>query len=130
VIWARPPGLWPFCAVISVGASVRTHCGGRWSPSEEDELRWTPAAGQRCEACWVAVGRLRQDVATLERLRADLAAPVEADPLEAAKERLRAGPFKAKYAEDVERAKERGAVEMERFEAGLVAADGNSGQER
>jgi hypothetical protein len=67
----------------------------------------------------VRIERVRQDVATLERLRADLAAPVEANPIEAAKERLRAGPFKAKYAEDVERAKERGAVEMERFEVEL-----------
>jgi hypothetical protein len=102
-IWARPPGPWSFCAVLSVGASVLSHCGGRWVPSDEDELRWTPPAGQRCEACWAAVERLRQDLATLERLRDDLGA----------------GPFQARYPEDVARAQERAVVEMERFEAEL-----------
>jgi hypothetical protein len=119
VIWARPPGPWSFCAVLDRGASVRTHCGGRWAPSDEDELRWEPVAGQRCEACWAAVERLRRDVATLERLRDDLAARVEADPIEAAKARLRAGPFQARYPEDVARAQERAVVELERFEASL-----------
>jgi hypothetical protein len=119
IIWARPPGIWPFCAVLERGASVRTHCGGRWVPGDEDELRWEPPAGQRCEACWAAVERLRQDLATLERLRDDLVARVEADPIEAAKARLRAGPFQARYPEDVERAKERAVGEMERFEAGI-----------
>jgi hypothetical protein len=45
-------------------------------------------------------------------------------PIEAAKERLRTGPFQARYPEDVARAKERAVVEMERFERGLPEEQG------
>jgi hypothetical protein len=54
IIWSRPvvapPGT-PFCAVVEVGASVRTACGGRWEPSYEDEIRWRVAHGERCGGC-------------------------------------------------------------------------------
>jgi hypothetical protein len=62
IIWSRPavatPGT-PFCAVVEVGASVRTACGGRWEPSYEDEIRWRVAHGERCGGCVreVVVGR-------------------------------------------------------------------------
>jgi hypothetical protein len=54
IVWSRPvvapPGT-PFCAVLEVGASVRTACGGRWEPSYEDEIRWRVAHTERCGGC-------------------------------------------------------------------------------
>jgi hypothetical protein len=50
-------------------------------------------------------------------VRDDLAVRVEVNAIEAAKARLRAGPFQARYPEDVARAQERAAEELERFEA-------------
>jgi hypothetical protein len=85
-----------------------------WQLEEDEEL--VDVATYRAIKRWNA-RRMESRSATRKR---DPEAPrLEADPIEAAKARLRAGPFQARYPEDVERAQERAVVELERFEAGL-----------
>jgi hypothetical protein len=82
--WARPSTALPFCLVERRGRSYVSACNGRFEVAVERCEE--PPYEERCKGCC---------------------------PLEAAKERLRTGPFQARYPEDVQRAKERGVVESD-----------------
>jgi hypothetical protein len=98
VIWARPAAGEPLCAITFRGSSYATACAGRYTELVDETE--DPPYEERCKGCVLATC-----------------------PIEAAKERCRV-QFGAVYAEDVQRAKERAAVEMERFEATLPEEQG------